>query len=167
MNKQLFKQILLIALSVLIILGLGLIVWVLVTENSRNEIRVYLEEGETELVEFEDLTFVPSDSFEYTVKLKGKNAKKYDLDLEFIKTADDDANTLMDYVYVRVISGNQIICDDLMVNVCDRSSIVLPVNFKEDKNTELTIQYYFPVNVGNEAKNAEAGFALKLTASKE
>ena len=73
----------------------------------------------------------------------------------------------MDYVYVRVISGNQIVCDDLMVNVCEHSSIVLPVNFKEDKNTELTIQYYFPVNVGNEAKNAEAGFALKLTASKE
>ena len=61
MNKQLFKQILLIALSVLIILGLGLIIWVIVTENSRNEIRIYLEEGETELVEFEDLTFVPSD----------------------------------------------------------------------------------------------------------
>ena len=39
--------------------------------------------------------------------------------------------------------------------------------FGEDKNTEFQIVYYLPIDVGNEAKNAEALFGLMLTASNE
>ena len=40
-------------------------------------------------------------------------------------------------------------------------------DFRENKNTELKVIYYLPLDVGNEAKNAEAIFELQLTASNE
>ena len=49
----------------------------------------------------------------------------------------------------------------------EKEKIVLPVDFDEGENTELKIVYYLPLDVGNEAKNAEAVFELLLTASNE
>jgi hypothetical protein len=68
---------------------------------------------------------------------------------------------------VKIISGDEVICDELLAKVFEDDDIVLPVDFAEDKNTELKIVYYLPVDIGNEAKNAEAVFELLLTASNE
>ena len=45
--------------------------------------------------------------------------------------------------------------------------LFLPVHFDLLHNTELTVEYYMPIEIGNEAKNAEAHFELHLTASNE
>ena len=55
----------------------------------------------------------------------------------------------------------------LFVYAFDREEIVLPIDFSEKINTELTIIYYLPVEVGTEAKNAAADFDLKIRACGE
>ena len=55
----------------------------------------------------------------------------------------------------------------MMTTVFAEEPIVIPVDFNTSINTELTIVYYLPLDVGNEAKKAEAVFELRLTASNE
>ena len=51
--------------------------------------------------------------------------------------------------------------------VFEAENINLPVDFSEGKNTELKITYYLPIDIGNEAKNAEAIFELRFESSNE
>ncbi len=164
MTKSSFTRVVLILSSVLIIVGVALTGWVLATSDDRNVIRVHIEQGETKSVEFENLCLVPGASCEYVIKLKGDNAKKYDLSLDFVETEEKN---LKNFAYVKIISNGEVVCDELLATVFENESIALPVDFTEQKNTELTIVYYLPAYVGNEAKNAEAVFELLLTASNE
>ena len=165
MSKIKIMRIVLIGASVLILIGISLMTWKLTTEDDRNNVDVYLSEGMTETIQFENLSLVPGESCEYVVKLKGDNAKKYDLSLDFVDT--DQEKTLKNFAYVKIIANEEVICDELLADVFENEKIVLPVDFDEKKNTELKIVYYLPIEVGNEAKNAEAFFELLLTASNE
>ena len=157
-------RILLVMASIIIIAGVALMGWIFATSEERNVIKVSLADGKTEAIQFEDLSLVPGDSCEYTIKLDGENAKQYDLTLDFVETSKMD---LKNFAYVKIMSGDEVICDNLLATVLDEENITLEVDFKEKKNTELTVIYYLPLEVGNEAKNAEAVFELLLTASNE
>ncbi len=165
MSKIKFMRIALIGASVLVLIGVSLMTWMLITEDDRNNVDVFLSEGMTETIQFENLSLVPGESCEYVVKLKGDNAKKYDLSLDFVDT--DQEKTLKNFAYVKIIANEEVICDELLADAFENEKIVLPVDFDEEKNTELKIVYYLPIEVGNEAKNAEAFFELLLTASNE
>lgn len=164
MTKSKLMQIILIAGSVLIIVGVSLLGWMLATEDERGVIEVKLEDGKTESLAFEALSLVPGEECEYTVKLEKSGASKYDLELDFVETEE---KTLKNYARVKIIANAEVVCDELLATVFGNDDIVLPVDFSEDKNTELKIVYYLPIDVGNEAKNAEAIFELLLTASNE
>ncbi len=127
-------------------------------------IEVKLEDGKTELLAFENLSLVPGEKCEYIVKLEKSGADKYDLNLDFVEIEE---KTLKNYARVKIIANDEVIRDELLAEVFENEDIVLPIDFKENKNTELTIVYYLPIDVGNEAKNAEAIFELLLTASNE
>ena len=90
--------------------------------------------------------------------------KKYDLSLDFVEIGN---KSLKNFAYVKIISNGDVVCDKLLATVFEDQDVVLPVDFNEGKNTEITIVYYLPIDVGNEAKNAEAAFELLLTASNE
>lgn len=164
MAKSKLMRIILVAGSALIIVGVSLMGWMLATEDERGVIEVKLEDGKTESLAFADLTLVPGEECEYTVKLEKSGASKYDLELDFVETEE---KTLKNYAYVKIIANGEVICDELLATVFENDNIVLPVNFDEGKNTELKIVYYLPIEVGNEAKKAEAVFELLLTASNE
>ena len=164
MNKKVLIRIVLALGSVLIIVGVSLMGWILATEEERNVIKVDLDDGKTEAIEFESLSLVPGEECEYTVKLKKSGADKYDLSLDFVETEE---KTLKDHARVKIMSGDEVICDELLADIFENEDIILPVDFDEGKNTELKIVYYLPLEVGNEAKNAEAKFELLLTASNE
>ena len=165
MPKSNLMRIILIAGSVLIIVGVSLMGWMLATEDERGVIEVKLEEGKTESLVFEDLSLVPGEECEYTVQLKKTSASKYDLELDFVDI--DDEKTLKNYVRVKIVIDSEVISDQLLADAFENEKIVLPVDFKEGENTELKIVYYLPLDVGNEAKNSEAVFELLLTASNE
>lgn len=164
MPKSKLTRIILIAGSVLIIVGVSLMGWMLATEDERSVIEVQLENGKTQSVEFENLSLVPCEECEYTIKLEKSRADKYDLNLDFVEIEE---KTLKNYARVKIIANGEVVCDELLATVFENEDIVLPVDFGEDKNTELKIVYYLPIEIGNEAKKAEAIFELLLTASNE
>ena len=167
MNKSVFMRVVTLVASALIIVGVSLMTWMLVTEEKRNNIEVSLADGKTETIEFEDLSLVPGEECEYDIKLKGDNAKQYDLSLDFVDTDETQTKTLKEFVRVKIFAGGELVCDELLAKVFEGEDIVLPVDFKEGNNTELKIVYYLPLEVGNEAKRAEAVFELRLSASNE
>ena len=162
MLKNQIRRIVMVVGSLLILLGVALMLWMLSTEDERNVIKLDL--GVTESIEFKDLDLIPGEKCEYTVKLENSGVDKYGLRLKFVETEE---KTLKYYARVKILSGGETVCDELLADIFTDKEIVLPVDFKQNKNTELTIVYYLPLDVGNEAKNAEAKFELQLTATSE
>lgn len=163
-KKGMLMRGILIASSAFIIIGIALMGWIMTTEEERNNIEVVLSDGKTQAIEFNDLALIPGSECEYKIKLKNTNAKEYELKLDFVEIEE---KVLKNFACVKILSNGAVICDELLATAFENDSIVLPVNFNTGTNTELTIVYYLPLDVGNEAKNAEAVFELRLTASNE
>ena len=160
-----FKRIIVIPMSILIIIGVILMWWMLDGYNKVNSITIRIEEGESELVEFKHLGLIPGETCEYTIKIKGE--MEFVMRLDFIEHDDPDQTNLKDFAFVKIISGGETILDELLADAFDHEELVLPIDFSKNQNTELTIIYYLPIEVGNEAKNAVADFDLQIKASEE
>ncbi len=150
--------------SVLIIIGVILMCFMVKPAKTGNIIHIYLEDGKTQAVEFKDLSLIPGDSREYRIKLQGSLADGYMVRLNFV---EEEEKTLKNFAYVKIIAEGEVLCDQLLAEAFEDDSMVLPVNFREEEYTDLTIIYYLPVEVGNEAKNAEAIFSLQFTPSEK
>lgn len=148
--------------SVIIIVGVLLMANLLTTEEERNSINVHINESSEKTLEFKDLFLLPGESCEYTIKLNGERSKQYDLSFDFIDVEEE--KTLKDFARVRIEAGGDVICDELLADAFESENIVASIDFENEKNTEILIVYYLPIDVGNEAKNAEAVFELRLTA---
>ena len=159
------KRIILIIISVLILIGVTLVGRMLATDNERSVITVTLDKGEQETVEFKYLGLIPGESCEYTLKLNNNKADAYSLKLDFVDV--DEEMTLKNFAFIKIEAGDGTVCDLLLADVFTIEAMTLPVDFEKELNTELKITYYLPIEVGNEAKGAEAIFELVLTASNE
>ena len=159
MRDIVFKRILIIPISILIIIGVVIMGFMLDAYNRVNSITVDIETGETQLVKFDRIGLVPGESCEYTIKFKG--GEDLDLSLAF---AEGEEKSLKNFAFVKIIAGDVVILDELLADVFEHEEITLSVNFNEKRNTEITIIYYLPIEVGNEAKNAEADFDLVIRA---
>ena len=160
-----FRRIIVIPMSILIIIGVILMWWMLDGYNKVNSITIRIEEGETQLIEFEHIGLIPGETCEYTVKIKGK--KDFVMRLDFIEQDDPERTNLKDFAFVKIISGSEIVFEELLADAFEHEELVLPIDFSKNQNTELTIVYYLPIEVGNEAKNAVADFDLQIKASEE
>ena len=150
--------------SLLIIVGVSLIGWMNSTSADKNQITVEVEEGNTESVEFKNFELVPGSSCEYTIKFNGERARQYDVTLDFVEKED---KALKNFAYVKIISNNEIIYDRLLADAFEDDVLEVSVDFDNNENTELKIVYYLPIEVGNEAKNAEAVFELQFVTKSE
>lgn len=162
-RSSLMRTILFVA-AVLIVIGVILMHFMLDAFRTGSVINVYLKDGKTEIVEFKDLALVPGQSREYELTMTGSPAKRYNVKLDFVENTD---GKLKNFVYVKIISGTKVICDQLLADAMVDEQLVLPVDFGENAYTDLTLIYYLPVEVGNEAKNAEAKFSLLFIANEE
>ena len=160
MARSRIMQIALIIGSVLIIAGVVLVGWITSTQDERNVINVQLQEGETEKVEFENLGLIPGEECEYVLSLKKGEKNEYDLKLKFVELEE---KTLKQFARVKIIFNDEELYDELMADVFNGDDITVHVDFDGGNKTELKIVYYLPIDVGNEAKNAEAIFELLLT----
>lgn len=163
LRGKLLRSVLIIS-SAIILIGVALTTWILATEEERNNIEVVLSNGKTQCIEFSDLALIPGGQSEYKIVLKSNNAKEYELRLDFVELEED---VLKNFARVKIMSDDGLICDELLATVFTEEPRVIPVDFNTRTNTELTIVYYLPLDVGNEAKKAEAVFELRLTASNE
>ena len=165
MSQTNLKRLIAIVSSGMILIGLGLILLTVATKDDRNHIVVDLSGGKTQTVEFSELCLLPGGECSYNISLKNTtDASECDLILDFVELEE---KLLKNFARVQILSKDTVICDELLATVFEDEGIVLPANFKTGDNTELTIVYYLPLDTGNEAKNAEAVFELRLTASNE
>lgn len=162
MTGKNLKRIILTVGSLMIIVGVSLMGWMLANENDQGVIDVKLEDGQTESLSFEHLTLIPGQECEYVIQLEKTSENTYNLELDFVELEE---KTLKNYARVKIVAGDEIVCDELLADAFENDAIVLPVDYAAGQNTELKIVYYLPSEVGNEAKKAEAIFELLLTAS--
>lgn len=165
MQSNIITRTILVITSLLVLIGALMTAWISIEKEDKDVIEVQLSDGETEVIKFDALNLFPGDSCKYIIELKSDNFPKYNLSLDFVDV--DEKKTLKNYARVKIISNGAVVYDELLATVFENDSIVLPVDFIEGRNTELEIVYYLPLEVGNEAKNAEAVFEILLTASNE
>lgn len=164
MIKSNFMRIMMIASSLLIIVGVGLMYHEVTHPSDEEVINVHIEEGSIETIEFAQLSLVPGATADYLVRIKSEMAEHCELVMSFKETGE---SPLKNFAYVRIISGNNVLYDDLLATAFEEEQIVFNVDFDKNHNTELTVEYYMPIEIGNEAKNAEAFFELHISASNE
>jgi hypothetical protein len=160
MNNQMIKNICILALSVLIIIGVILMLSAAFSGGEDNVIQIELDKDSLPPLEFSDLHLIPGGSCEYVIKFSGRASGKYSLDLKLVKTKD---GTLGDFARVKLLSHGEELYDKLLSEAFDGEAIELEVDLKNHINSELQVVYYLPSDVGNEAKGAEAFFELLVS----
>ena len=164
MTKSVLMRVLLIIGAVLIVVGIALVGWLNATSDDRNVIKVQLVTGEAQDIQFESLRLVPGQSCEYVIKFGHEKTDTFDVKFDFV---EQEEKTLKNFARVKLLSGDETLLDELLANVFENDEFVVPVDMKNRINSEITVVYYLPIDVGNEAKNAEAIFQLLLTAVNE
>lgn len=129
--------------------------------NTDQNINVEIENGETEVVEFEKLGLVPGDKTEYTLIITTKDTIAQTIQLNFYETQD---SPLKDFVRVKILIEDEEVYDGLLGDAMDGDAIDTDTSITAGGECRVTIVYYMPEEVGNEAEGAEAWFKLYITA---
>ncbi len=153
----------LIVMSVLILVGVGLTAYFLIAD--KNVIKVSVDPEQTQSVSFENLSLRPGESCEYTLVLSCEYDDEYRILFDFVE--GDGVQTLKNYAYVRIEDNGRTVCDELLSDAFEREDIGLGANFGDGAKYNLTVTFYIPDHIGNEAQNAEADFTLLITATNE
>lgn len=153
-----------IVIAVLILCGV-ILTLLLMNDRVRGNVFDIGLDGNISPIEFEGLKMVPGDSVEYKLAFKGRDAKEYNVNLNFADVDPD--GTLKNFIRVKILSGETEIYDELLADAMNGKTLDLKVNFKKAENTELKLVYYMPLEVGNEAKLATSDFRLNITSTIE
>ena len=154
-----FMRVLLVITSLLIIIGVILMLLMIGARDTKNIIEVELVSERTNSVEFDRLSLIPGASVEYTLLLTSELDEVHEVHFDFCEIGD---NELKNYAYAKIIHEGEVTCDmplsELFCNV-----ITIPVDITETKGKEVTLIYYLPSEVGNEAQGAESVIQLLIT----
>ena len=165
MNKKTLSRVAMIMSSILIFILIFIFCFVAFPSSRKDVIKIKLSDGETECVRFESLAMVPGDSCDYNIKLLRDGGNRgYNLYVKFVELED---RNLKNFARVKILSGDEIVYDSLLAEAFADGELVLPIDFQNGNNTEFKVSCYLPLEIGNEAKNAEAVFELQLTANYE
>lgn len=154
---------LLIALCVLMLLGVGLMIYSILNPLKGDTIiRVELEEGVGQIASFTDLAMVPGSEDRYRILLSSQYEDDYVVTFTFRETED---HGLKNYVYARIEYGDEVIADKLLRDVFEDKTYSLELPLYKDKDAEVKITYYIPESVGNEAERTSTDFDLVIVAA--
>jgi uncharacterized membrane protein len=157
-------QVGIIVIAVLIMCGVALTL-MMMNDGVRDGVLDIGLDTKTAPIEFSGLKMVPGDSVEYDMSFTGRRAEAYNVNLSF--TDADPDGTLKNFIRVKILSGQTVIYDELLVDAMNGDGINVNVTFKANENTELKLIYYMPLEVGNEAKLATSDFRLNITSTIE
>jgi hypothetical protein len=130
--------------------------WSLLTEDDV----VKLDTGETSVIGFENLCLIPGQKYVYTTYLESDRLGESVIHLDF---AEVQERTLKNFAYAKVEIDGEEVCDELLAKLFEGEALSANVDFSDTNLVELKIVYYLPIEVGNEAQEAEAIFQLNLT----
>lgn len=130
--------------------------------NSRGSgsINIEIEDGEESVVEFEKLGLVPGQSVEYNIALSTKDGPTNRIYLNFYETED---SPLKEFVRAKITINDEVLCDELLADLFYGYEADYLIDISKS-DCKINITYYMPLEVGNEAENAEAWFNLYITA---
>ena len=173
MNTKLIIRILICSVSVLLLIASGLAIGFLANpEEKRPDTTkiVIPQTGEgtnsEASVKFEAPKIHPGETVSHTVALTGEVEGEAKITLGF-KEDKEKTNELAKYLYASVTVDGEKYCDMLLFDLFSAKldSIVRNLNRKDPIIIE--ISYRMPIEIGNEAENAEAFFSLLITSSNE
>lgn len=162
-TKKKATDIALIVMCVMALVGVALTAYFL--SAAKNVIKVEIEPDKTQAVEFEHLGLHPGESCEYILRLSSEYSEEYRLELKFKDRAPE--LTLKDYACVRIERDGETVCDEVLATAFELDCITLGIDFSHGAKNEITIVFYMPEEIGNEAQDAEADFELLITATDE
>ena len=162
MQKSTLYSIILFVSSLLTLIGSGVAAYFLLVPEHRDVITVQMEqlvEEETDqTVSFTALSLYPGAECTYTLELMGDTDAVYDLLVSFT----DEGSSLTEYLHARLALEGRVLCDEpLSVLLADGWALPLSVT-AHGEVLPLTVTYYIPYEIGNEAQGAEASFLLSL-----
>lgn len=125
--------------------------------------------GETsEIVEFHNLEMHPGDSLEFDIELTHEVEGECKLSLDFIDSAPATVtNNLKNYIKVILIFNGSKVYEDDVTNAIDKDLAPIMCELDDKVPVKMTVIFMMPIEVGNEAENAEAFIDLSITASNE
>ncbi len=143
----------------------GYLMWY--AENRDDAIQVGLD-GDGEVVEFRDLEMHPGDSAEFDLAITHEVEGECQLTLDFIDSAPAEVtNNLKEYIKVIIIFNGEKIYEEDLTKAIDAELAPIDCVLDEKEPVEMKIIYLMPIEVGNEAENAEAFIDLAIKVSNE
>lgn len=166
MHGRLFNSAI-IALCMLIIVGACLSAYFVTHLDRREIVHIALDEETEETVSFEDLSLIPGEKTSYTVSIYGDVKGECDVFLSF--RADtavmEEKNTLDEFLYVQIAEGDSILYDEPLEGLINNGSLILKKLLEPNEKVDLTVCYYLPSDIGNEAQGAKTSITLAVRAS--
>ena len=163
MTKSTITSIIMIAICSLILVGSGIMGY-FVANPDRGSETISVDIGKGGTVAFEDLALLPGEQTKYEIELKGEIETECEVTLSFEEKGD---KTLKYYVYARVEHNGEVIADKSLSELFEGEVFKFKSDLTKGKISILTVTYYMPSTVENEAENAEADFILHITAANE
>lgn len=157
-------NIMLIAVSIFALIGSIVTAYLLAQSEDSEIITLKIEDGTHETVGFESLCMLPGEESVYEFALAPTVAGGYTISLDFSETK---AGALAQYAYARIELGGETVEEKRLDALLDGDAILLSRSLSEYAPLLLTLTYYIPEQVGNEAQAASIGFVLDITVNSE
>lgn len=162
--KKNIDNILLICLGVAIIVA-ALFSAYLLTADQQRMIRLVIEPEGAYMVSFENLSMIPGEPVNYTLVLEDELSENYHVCLQFVEREEAEETTLKFFTDVTIEVDGEVLCNQSLDQLFKGEQIDFVVALSQEDKKEISICYYMPEDVGNEAQNAKAEFDLLVTAN--
>ena len=77
----------------------------------------------------------------------------------------EEKNTLDEFLYVQIAEEDSILYDEPLEGLINNGSLILKKLLEPNEKVDLTICYYLPSDIGNEAQGAKTSITLAVRAS--
>lgn len=150
---------------VLLIVGAVLTGYMLLNLDSRNIIDVELDEYGSAILDFSSEGIKPGDTIEYVMAVESDLPGTCMLTLDFEET---ERGILKNYLYIKVTVEGEVIADCLLADLVDgEEPLSVPCKVRKTDDLEIKVEYFLPLETGNEVKNASVNYLLHITLSNE
>ncbi len=158
-----------IVMTLIIFVGAGFTTFLLLYEEDQEVIKVSLEEGVPEKVEFKNLAMIPGEVATFDAQIYSDIRSNCTLEIEFEELTDKAQNNrLKEYVVAAIHVNGEFLCEKPLSELLDGETLTLEdCKLNNTDGLALTFTYVMPLDVGNEAQGADTIFNVVLTASNE
>ena len=166
-KEAIMKKVLLgfiIALVLVIGVGVGLLVWVLHSNDSfSQDVELQTEGVTTQELVYTAENFLPGQTREYTLIVHSAEGGDFSVSFSCESTG---TGVLWQYLDIEIIYG-EVSKEVAFAELFDGSVLDFDVSLEKDVPMSFTIRYKMPLGVGNEAQKGRTDFILLMTAERK